>query len=1001
MQKIFILLTLAISNYCFGQVSLDRDFGQDGILLTNVAPMNLLDESKAIGGYQQDGKLIIAAQVTGRNPYVKRFNLNGSQDETFHKISLSGFHLTDMLIQGDDKILLAGSYYSTSDTYFHFALARLNSDGSLDTDFGDNGKTHHSLGLVNGQIYAIALQPDGKIIAAGYRGSTVDPTTNQAGLSVFELARYLPDGNLDNSFGAAGSVTINLPGNRSEAYDVIVQPDGKIVAVGLDGDNGSSPTTSFAIVRLNADGSPDNTFDADGMKTIMMGRPGKSVANSVVMLPGGNYILGGVSLNSGSSDRDFALVGLLSNGDLDPAFNGGDVLRVDFSGGNDQVNALALQNDGMILAGGSAAGNFGIARLDANGNLDLNFDTDGTLTKDVRVGNNDFITSISIQPDNKILSVGYSSNGSGTDVSVVRFLANGSMDNSFDTDGQLEYSPGYSTDDARAMVVQPDGKILVTGQYRNTNTTSSAIVRYLPEGEPDPSFGTGGKMLFPGGGDWELVESIALQSDGKILIGGNVDSEITIWRFNADGTPDLGFGVGGKVVVPAGSGTVRAISVQSDGTILIAGNTSLAAQNVAFLVAKYSQTGVLDNSFGTAGLAIMKFDESQLRSYAHAVAVQSDGKIIIGGRTHPSLISGTEQFALARLNTNGTLDLSFDGDGIINLGAGGLTGLIILEDYKIVATGYGNDAFMAARFNADGTPDSDFGTAGITTIDFGYPTSEAFASHLQVDGKILLAGFTGSTGSEDFAIARLNEDGTPDLSFDDDGKVTLSFLETFDHGDIEEGATGISTFENRIVVAGYAIDDFALLMFDNNIALPLELISFSVSPSGTDNLLRWTTDHEEGTRSFEIERSYDGQNFTRIASIASANSPGLQQYSFLDKDAWISGGNRRYYRLRQVDIDDRFTYSQIVSVETQDEVFVKLFPNPVNETTVLQVWAERIENLNWQIFDIRGRKLQRGNVMIFNGANNITIPAKSLTPGVYILQLQGSQLKKSLRFVVQ
>src|SRR5690606_14445294 len=182
-----------------------------------------------------------------------------------------------------------------------------------------------------------------------------------------------------------------------------------------------------------------------------------------------------------------------SNGDLDPAFNGGDVLRVDFSGGNDQVNALALQNDGMILAGGSAAGNFGIARLDANGNLDLNFDTDGTLTKDVRLGNNDFITSISIQPDNKILSVGYSSNGSGTDVSVVRFLANGSMDNSFDTDGQLEYSPAYSTDDARAMVVQPDGKILVTGQYRNTNITSSSIVRYLPEGELDPSFCTGGK----------------------------------------------------------------------------------------------------------------------------------------------------------------------------------------------------------------------------------------------------------------------------------------------------------------------------------------------------------------------------------------------------------------------------------------------------------------------------------------------------------------------------
>jgi uncharacterized delta-60 repeat protein len=233
----------------------------------------------------------------------------------------------------------------------------------------------------------------------------------------------------------------------------------------------------------------------------------------------------------------------------------------------------------------------------ADGDLDTSFGTGGKVTTAIGSAD-DTAYSVVLQSDGKIIAVGQSDNGANTDFAVVRYNADGSLDTSFDTDGKVTTAIGSSNDNARSVVLQSDGKIVVVG-----NSWSSvydfAVVRYNANGSLDTSFSGDGKVTTQVGGSLsDTAYSVVLQSDGKIIVAGTSDSDFAVVRFNADGSLDTSFDTDGKVTTPIGSGTDEAYSVvlQSDGKIIAAGYSNNGPNNNDFAVVRYSVTIISNNS---------------------------------------------------------------------------------------------------------------------------------------------------------------------------------------------------------------------------------------------------------------------------------------------------------------------------------------------------------------------------------------------------------------------
>jgi len=398
---------------------------------------------------------------------------------------------------------------------------------------------------------AVALQADGKIVAAGF--------TSDAGFNfVLGLVRYNPDGTLDAGFGSGGKVPASffrlefLPEERN-LVDVAIQTDGRIVVVGTFQQTPGSPR-EFGIARFDPDGTLDGTFGGGaGWVTTAVGGS-DSGATSVAIQPDGRIVVGGW-VTGGAGYSDFALVRYNSDGTLDTAgFGAGTgMVTADFSGFNDFANGVALQSDGKIVAAGGAA-------------------PDGTFRRDF---------------------------------AVARFNADGTLDTAGfgGATGKVttDMTGTSDWDLARAVAIQSDGKIVVAGGAVIYNAvcgcTHFAIARYDAGGVLDPGFGTGGKVLddFVGGGD--LANDVAIQADGRIVAAGLVQQpadieqlvDFGVARYNVDGTPDATFGNAGKVVTDfqaydVGSGVV----LQPDCGIVVAGYTiDWASFDSNFALARY------------------------------------------------------------------------------------------------------------------------------------------------------------------------------------------------------------------------------------------------------------------------------------------------------------------------------------------------------------------------------------------------------------------------------
>jgi len=407
----------------------------------------------------------------------------------------------------------------------------------------------------------------------------------------------------------------------------------------------------------------------------------------------------------------------------------------------------------------------------APGDLDTTFGTSGIVTTDFVSSSDDRAYGSAIQSDGKIIVVG----SSGVNSAIARYNSDGSSDNSFDTDGKLSFDFG-STDEFQDVVVQSDGKIVVVG----TSANNFLVARYNTNGSLDTSFDTDGSDTEDiGTGTTDAAKSVVLQSDGKIVVAGNSGNSFAIVRYNTDGSLDTSFDTDGKVTTLfSGVTAAESVVLQSDGKIVVAG---VAATN--FAVARYNLNGSLDNTFDTDGKVLTDIGVA-LGDYGASVTLQSDGKIVVAG-------TSANNFAVARYNTNGSLDTSFNTNGTITTDFG-LTdeaySVVVQNNGKILVGGVaynGSNQDMAiSRYNSNGTPDTTFGTDGKTVLNI---SGNDFLYSLQIQsGKILAVGRSSNQGSN-FALARFSDASEPSAPTLNtvtagDRRITVSFTAGSDNG---------------------------------------------------------------------------------------------------------------------------------------------------------------------------------------------------------------------------
>ena len=407
------------------------------------------------------------------------------------------------------------------------------------------------------------------------------------------------------------------------------------------------------------------------------------------------------------------------------------------------------------------------------GSLDPLFSDDGKVTTAVGPSS-DYAYSVAIQPwDQKIVVAGYCSNGSDWDFALARYNADGSLDTSFSDDGIVTTPVGLSSDYGYSVALQPDHKIVVAGSSFNGSNDDFAVVRYNPDGSLDTFFNGTGKVTTDIGGSSDYGHSVAIRPDGEIVVAGYTYNgsgyDFAVVRYTAGGSLDTSFNGTGKVTTDLGGYRDYGYSValQSDGRIVVAGTSGDDAR-CGVAVVRYNANGSLDTSFG-GGTGKVTTAVGAFRDYGYSVAVQSDDKIVVAGYSY----NGSDyDLALVRYEADGSLDTSFNGTGKVTIpiassGHDGLCGVALQADGKIVVAGDsqqgGNYDFALARFNTDGTLDTSFGEAGKVRTPIGASLDYGRGVAIQADGKIVVAGFTyvgsywnGSTwvSDWDFALAR-------------------------------------------------------------------------------------------------------------------------------------------------------------------------------------------------------------------------------------------------------
>ncbi|MCE3076331.1 T9SS type A sorting domain-containing protein [Chryseobacterium gwangjuense] len=648
--------------------------------------------------------------------YSVCFSQAGNIDATFNTTDLGNglgdgpnSTVSKSLKLAGGKILLIGNFTAYNDSNAT-RIVKINTNGSIDPTFATGTGA-------NAYVYSAAEQSDGKIIIGGnftsYNGTTVN-----------RIIRINTDGTLDTTFSGVGTG----PSSNSIVDNILILPGGKILITGTFSTyNGIN---AVRMARLNTDGSLDATFTCYpgvGNASASIGKMEYDATNQKIYV-GGSF----TSINGTTVTR---IARLNSDGTVDTTFNTGTGTSQGF---NNTVSEIVLLNSGKILVGGTFGAYNGtstlknICRLNSDGTLDTTFNHTNAA--------NNSVYSIKVIGNNLFVGGNFATYSGTTVNRLVKLDLDGTLDTT--------YNAGNSGANSSVTTILDnlDGTIFIIGSFNIYNDTNKNYCAHiLADGSLDNTYNVGT------GADGN-VSSILFQPDNKIIISGDFTSyngtiQRKITRLNTDGTLDTSFNSGGSGM----NGTVAAVALQSNGKIVAGGTFTKYNGNTVTNLVRINSDGSYDNSALTLGTA---FNNS-----ITAVAVQSDGKIIVGGSF--TSYNGTTINRLARLNTDGTLDATF----AIGTGAntGSISAILIQNDGKIIVTGlfttFNGTTARIVRLNTGGDIDTSFnpGTG---------PNLPLYTAILQQDGKILVGGnFSTFNGVSQARVARLNANGNLDTTF--------------------------------------------------------------------------------------------------------------------------------------------------------------------------------------------------------------------------------------------
>ena len=583
------------------------------------------------------------------------------------------------------QILVAG--YSDSGD---FSLARLNSDGTLDTTFSDDGKVLVSiLGYADQgfSMYVVKDGPDaGKILIAGH-----SYTGNALGLADFSIIRLSADGKPDTSFSTDGKASFEISIYDDFATSVIVQSDGTILVGGYTTDIESS--TNFSVIRLLSNGDLDTSFGTDGKANIDINVYDKGTG---MVLSGDRILIAGSSASTGS---DFSLICLDANGKLDETFNGGGKATFDL-GGYDVGNSVTVQADGMILVAGYTTDNnnasqFSVIRLDTNGQLDTSFGIGGKLLVNIG-GIEDIGTSVTVH-DGKILIAGTSYNGHDNDFAIIRLNSDGTLDNTFSLNGKATFDLGGGNNDAVSSVtVQADGKILITGTSFNGSNDDFSLIRLNWDGSLDTSFDSlvglpqsstlGGSIMYSTGDAAAQLDANVVIHDDKLAalddsMGNYNGASVTLSRHGGASAQDVFSGVD-NLSLSGGNAVLSGVTV---GTFSLTGGTLTISFNASTTQARVNE--VL-SSIGYANSSSTPPSSVQIDwlfndgDSAGALTAAGSTQVTITNPNAPIIITGSltqgqqltaDTSALTDPNGIGPISYQWSADGTAISGATGST----------------------------------------------------------------------------------------------------------------------------------------------------------------------------------------------------------------------------------------------------------------------------------------------------------------------------------------
>ncbi|MGE0636833.1 MAG: T9SS type A sorting domain-containing protein [Bacteroidia bacterium] len=476
MRKIvFLICFIGIGLLAKGQTwGLDSTFGNGGIVITNMGTIRDAGLSVML---QTDGKIVGVGYSDNGNSWkfsMVRYNTDGSIDSTFGtngKVLANNGGAEAATLQPDQKILLSGSTGSSPLSSDSYALLRFNIDGSPDSSFGTYGRVNTTFGDYDHRGFGVIVQPDNKIVQCG---------TLRNQVTKFTLTRFEVDGSLDSTFGTNGSVITDMQ-EFGETYFLSLQNDGKIIQSGRLR-NGSS--MDFVLIRYLSNGIIDSTFGINGMVLTDIEGDDENFGGVAIQPDGKILGTGRVDNNSNPTDRNFWLIRFNEDGSLDNTFGTGGKVSTDF--GYDDISiVLILLSDGKIIVSGwihkpNDVADLGIAKYNTDGSLDTTFGTNGKII--TTIGNyGDYVYSGAEQPNGKIILFGFTDRGSGTvgdwDFFAARYGFNGhsiginDIDNT--TNVQIYPNPTTST-----LTIQN-----ASGLYHLSDITGKTLLSGLASGE--------------------------------------------------------------------------------------------------------------------------------------------------------------------------------------------------------------------------------------------------------------------------------------------------------------------------------------------------------------------------------------------------------------------------------------------------------------------------------------------------------------------------------------